>query len=528
MLPEDNDLTPVCPMGIEGHSWRRIACVYFPRFAIERWQRRMIREGESSLQDRPVALGADSPRGPVIHAINAVAEEAGVQVGGRVVDMRAVCPELIVKPASVDGDREILQRLMLWSRRWCPWTAVEGDSGLIMDTTGSDHLWGGESAMLDNIEQKMLSLGFHCNLAIAPTVGAAWALSRYGNGQEICSPNVLSDRAASLPVEALRLNASTVLLLGRLGLKTVGELAEVPLKPLARRFRRSEPSLNPLIRLDQMMGRAAEPINAPEEPSQFVAEKRLPEPSLDPAPYLPDLAESLCGDLAKAGSGARCLTLTVYRTDGDIERVEAATSQPTGDAGHVRRLFEGKLENLNPGFGFDMMTLEAPVAERVQVSTTRLDGSADGGMALARLVDRLSARFGGRAVMRPRFQESHVPERCETWQPALGKAEEHPGPAARPRPIRLMNPAEEIRAASVAPEGPPVRFVWRRSAHRVVRFTGPERIAPEWWKDKPDTRLRDYYAVESHKGTRLWIYREGIAGDGRGGAPRWFLQGVFE
>ena len=45
--------------------------------------------------------------------------------------------------------------------------------------------------------------------------------------------------------------------------------------------------------------------------------------------------------------------------------------------------------------------------------------------------------------------------------------------------------------------------------------------------DRPGTRLRDYFCVEDPGGRRLWIYREGLAHDGRGGAPRWFLHGVF-
>ncbi|NIL95746.1 MAG: DNA polymerase Y family protein, partial [Planctomycetales bacterium] len=63
--------------------------------------------------------------------------------------------------------------------------------------------------------------------------------------------------------------------------------------------------------------------------------------------------------------------------------------------------------------------------------------------------------------------------------------------------------------------------------HRVARYAGPERIAPEWWRDRPGTRLRDYFRIEDQSGRRYWLYREGLPDDGRGGAPRWFLHGVF-
>ena len=56
---------------------------------------------------------------------------------------------------------------------------------------------------------------------------------------------------------------------------------------------------------------------------------------------------------------------------------------------------------------------------------------------------------------------------------------------------------------------------------------GPERISPEWWRQHSTARLRDYYRVEDATGRRYWIYREGLAGDGRGGLPNWYIHGLF-
>ena len=93
--------------------------------------------------------------------------------------------------------------------------------------------------------------------------------------------------------------------------------------------------------------------------------------------------------------------------------------------------------------------------------------------------------------------------------------------------MRLFDHPEEVHVLYAVPEGPPAQFVWRRQTHRVARYAGPERIAPEWWADRPGTRLRDYYRVEDHLGARFWIFRSGRDGDGRGGPPAWFVHGVF-
>ena len=60
----------------------------------------------------------------------------------------------------------------------------------------------------------------------------------------------------------------------------------------------------------------------------------------------------------------------------------------------------------------------------------------------------------------------------------------------------------------------------------MIRCEGPERIAPEWWRERSTVRLRDYYRIEDSKGRRYWIYRHGLIGDGRGGLPDWYLQGL--
>lgn len=506
---------------------RRITVLHFPRLSINRWQWHMDRTGQAPPPEIPVALAVEGPHGPVIHATNRAADQLGIQTGARVVDMRALCPDLRVEFADTGGDAQALARLMLWVRRWCPWSAMDGSDGLVMDTTGSDHLWGGEAAMLREIEGKLSMLGLETNLACAPTHGAAWALARHGGVRAICGADDLAVKLAPLPVRSLRLAADTVLLLHRLGLKTVGALADVPRVSLARRFTSAPLVQNPLLRLDQMMGRLAEPLQSPDDPPQFSVQSTLPEPVMDPDPHLPAMAHELCTGLQAAGHGARRITLTVYKTDGDIDRIGVATSQATHDPAHILRLLDGKLERLNPGFGFDLITLDASVVEHIDVVQTRIDGGSDEGVQLARLIDRLSARFGADTIRRPAPHDSHVPERREGWRAAMADGAaplpQHP----RPRPLRLLQPPEDIRVLYAVPEGPPAQFMWRRQTHKVVRFEGPERIAPEWWADRPGTRLRDYYRIEDQNGCRYWLFREGIAGDGRGGAPRWCMQGIF-
>lgn len=494
---------------------------------MERWQKAQERMGSAPSDDLPQVLMIEGPHGPIVHAANRAARLAGVTVGARVVDMRALCPDLRVDYADPGGDRATMDRLALWARRWCPWTAVDGTGtdghGVILDTTGADHLWGGEAAMLEEIEARLSGLGFSARLALAPTWGAAWALARFGQVRAIWrGPADL----APLPVAGLRLGADTVLLLHRLGLKTVGDLSAVPRLGLARRFSRTDLAENPLLRLDQMTGQLPEPLAPPEAPPVFCADARLAEPIFDPTHHLPGLCADLCARLAHAGHGARRLRLSVYRTDGEVARIEVAMATPSREAAHLAFLFRDRLEKIDPGFGFDLISLEATVTEPLGVVQANLAGGTDAALELSHLVDRLAMHFGPGALSRPVARASHIPERAEARIPPMATIPDIVPPLAE-RPLRLLDHAEEIRVMYAVPEGPPAQFVWRRQTHRTVRYAGPERIAPEWWQDQPGTRLRDYFKVEDDKGRRYWLYREGLHDDGRGGDPRWFLHGMF-
>lgn len=474
--------------------------------------------------DLAMALAVEGPHGPVIHATNRAARINGVCIGGRVVDMRALCPHLRVEYADIIGDRTALDRLVLWARRWCPWTVADGIDGLVLETTGSEHLLGGETAMLIEMETRLSLLGLTSQLAVAPTWGAAWALARHGGARQVCPPDRIAAALAPLPVAALRLDTETSLLLHRLGLKTIGAVAQVPRLSMIRRFSRTGIAGNPLLRLDQAMGHLAEPVSSQAALPVFRVENRLPDPIEDPAPYLPGLCSDLCSLLAKESFGCRHLCLTVFRSDGEVSTVTATTSASSRDPDHLRRLIDGKLDRIDPGFGFDLITLEANAVEKLETVQTRLDGGADEALHLSCLIDRLTARFGQGSVKRPVLRESHVPERAEDRPRYPNEA--IPRTAAQ-RPLRLLDRPEEVRVLYSVPEGPPVQFIWRRQMHRVARYAGPERIAPEWWHDRPDTRLRDYFRIEDQAGQRLWLYREGVYGDGRGGDPRWFVHGMF-
>lgn len=480
-----------------------------------------------------LALIAEEQHGSVIKACNAVAAHAGIHMAMRLTDARTLWPNLQIAQHDKNGDTDFLHRLSLWAQRWGPWSAIDGDDGILIDVTGVPHLFGGVQSLCDDIAARFKAMNIEAQYAIAPNIGAAWALARYSSAGPIVKQTDLISALRPLPVSALRIDDKNITLLNRLGLKTIGALSEVPRTSLARRFRGAKsPYSNPLLRLDQVYGHIAETAAPITKDIPQRAFARVIEPILHTSilqPVLEKLAHELRESLARQHRGARRLIFCAYRVDGEIQQLQSELAQPTKDAAHMVKLFAPRLETLEAGFGFDSFALSAVWHEPLDNQQHDLSGEVPDHSALPRLIDRLSVRLGAQNIHRPIAVESHLPERAIAWGPALNMMQKpvQDNLPFHDRPIRLLDSPEYISVIYATPEGLPRLFKWRKNPHNIIKVSGPERIAPEWWREKSTARLRDYYKVEDEDGARFWIYRSGVIGDGRGGVPDWFLHGFF-
>ena len=344
------------------------------------------------------------------------------------------------------------------------------------------------------------------------------------------------DYLASLPLAALRLAPESVAALASVGLKRVADVLDRPRAPLAARFGEGL-----IRRINQALGQEDEPITPRLPVPPYVVERRFAEPialERDVLGAIEHLAGELYRALERRGEGARLLQAALFRADGKVYRVEVGTSAPVRDVARLRRLFAEKLgllgEACDPGFGFDVIRLSALVAERCDPVQTGL-AAPDHTTEFAHLIDRLGARFGLRRVVRLVPQDTHIPEFAVAAVPVhavkttanLNVQVVEQDSLGSVRPVRLFARPEPIEAIAEVPDGPPVRFKWRRVMHEVKHAEGPERIAMEWWRDdRGRTLTRDYFRVESRTGARVWLYREGLY-ERETAAPRWFLQGLF-
>ena len=483
----------------------------------------------------------------VLTAVDEAAEALGLTPGLALAQARAMHPAIDVLEEDSEADAALLETIAGWCLRYTPLVACDAPDGLLLDITGCAHLYAGERELVADLGRRIARAGFAYRIAIAGTIGAAWAAAH--DGQPAAYENG-GERAllAPLPLAALRIAPATVASLARVGLKRIGDIADLPRAPLTARFG------NELLRqLDRALGLEHEPLNPRLPVAPYIAEQRFHEPIAreeDVLGTIEKLAAQLSIALERRGDGARRIELTLFRTDGALRRIAVGCARPLRDAHDIRTLFAERLnalaDELDPGFGFDMARLSVVVAESAPPEQIGIGGEEEAN-ELVRLADRLSARLGSARVRRPVAQDSHIPELAAVTVAAQTTGKDHGWDAFHrhraevelpPRPLRLLTRPEPIEALAEVPDGPPLRFKWRRALHDVIAAEGPERIEGAWWSEQDGpagNRARDYFRVEDRSGLRFWLFRAGLYRDRdltraelpNAAPPSWYLHGTF-
>ncbi|MBN8857048.1 MAG: DNA polymerase Y family protein [Sphingobacteriales bacterium] len=497
---------------------KRLMAIWFPQLLAEGMLRR-----RPHLKDELFVVAAPDHGRMRITAVCPAAQKQGICIGMAVADARALVANIQVLDDEPQLPLHLLTGLGHWCIRYTPTVATDMPDGLLLDVSGCAHLWGGEEKYATDIQNRLKGFGYTTRIAIAGTIGTAWALARYGKQPVVLAPSG-EERVAlfSLPPAALRLENSIVERLQKLGLYTIGHFINMGRSILRRRF-----GAGLLNQMDQAFGWKEEPLTPlqPVEPYQ----ERLPclEPILTRSGIeiaLQQLLNILCERLTKEGKGLRKAVFKAYRVDGEVQQLEIGTHLPSQQATHLFKLFELKIDQIEPALGIELFVLEAPTVEKARSSQEALwHTSTVNDTRLAQLLDQLTGKLGKGIVHRYLPAEHFWPERSIKEAQELSEQPTTAWREDRPRPVRLLSVPEPVEVAAPIPDYPPMHFRHKGQLHSIKKADGPERIEREWWIDQG--QHRDYYVVEDDKGERFWLFRLGhYSGDK---PHQWYLHGFF-
>lgn len=477
------------------------------------------------LKDKPFVFVANEHGRIMITAINAIAQQQGIKVGMRAADAKAICPELETIDNKDDRCLKLLKGLGEWCIRFSPIVMIDEFSkdGLFMDISGCTHLWGGENQYLNELVGRLKSKGYTTQIAIADSLGTAWAASRFRTLNSCVTIGQDIDELMSLPPEALRLPEVTLSKLKKLGFYQIRALLSIPRSVLRRRFGEDF-----LMRLEQALGKRIEVIKPLKEPFQFQERLACLEPvktreGIEIA--LERLLGQLCLSLQKEEKGIRAVILTGYRVDNKLVQIHTGTNVASNDLEHLFKLFQLKIEKIRPGLGIELFTLEAVKVNNVKPEQEAfwLENKGISSQGVVQLLDRIAGKVGEGAIRRYLPAEHFWPERSLKNSLTIGERPSTDWRLDHPRPTELLKKPEPVDVMSVIPDSPPKFFIYKGAKHTIVKADGPERIEKEWWLD--NEKHRDYYQVEDERGQRYWLFRSGYYDNTEG--VQWFIHGFF-
>ncbi|WP_121356326.1 Y-family DNA polymerase [Flavisolibacter nicotianae] len=497
---------------------RRFVSIWLPCLVTD-WH---IRK-QPQLHNMPFVLKAPVRNRIVVTAVSPAALSLGIRTGTTLADAKALVPSLQALEHKLGLAEQLLQRMAEWCIRFTPVAAPDPLGGLLLDASGCAHLWGGEDAYLADICKRLTARGYSVRAAMADTIGAAWAVARYGNTAPVVDSGHHRKILLSLPVSSLRLEEEMIVRLHKLGLRQIKDVMALPQTSLRRRF-----GAQLIQRINQALGDEEECIQPVYPPEPF--QERLP--CLEPIRTLTGieialhhLLAALCDRLRKEGKGLRSAFFRVYRVDGGTQGIEIGTNRSSHNEEHLFHLFSLKLSTIEPKEGIELFLLEATKVEDATPLQESLweEGSGLQDPRLAELVDRLAGKLGQEAICRYLPAEHWWPERSFKKAASLDELPAAGWKLDRPRPLQLLSPPERIDVTAPIPDYPPMLFRYKGSVHKIVKADGPERIEQEWWIQ--DGKHRDYYCVEDEEGRRYWLFRSGHYNEEE--TPSWFLHGFF-
>ena len=463
---------------------------------------------------------------------------------------------LHLEPHDPVADRAALARLATACQRFTPtvgWEEPSADDDLLaspdtllLDIGGSAHLFDGEEKLARRVLTGLARRGLRAHVAVADTVGAAWACAHGAGWQartneatrsnsktsieptsgattsssdsalsnltllgksavaprpgfETASSAVVvpvgesSAALAALPVAALRLPARTLALLAELGLARVEQLMSLPRQEIPAR-------LGPEIgrRLDQALGLSSEVIECRSLLPPLEADFSFETPTTARAPLLVvlgDLLGQLTRVLDERRHGIQSLDCRLYLENGLVVSVPLGLVQPRADANYLRGLLELRFEQVQLAAAVSALRLRvvasAPLVHRQQELFVT-DLARDRQRHLAELLDQLTSRLGTDGVVRARLVSDAQPEQVCRYEPVLGSATATTNRAARRGKQAPLSGRRRRQRALLPERAAPVTF---RRPLRLAR----KPLTVEAWSVVPDGPLLRFRWTEGEE-----------------------------
>jgi protein ImuB len=410
-------------------------------------------------------------------------------------------------------------RLASRMRRFTPHVepSVEEPGVFWLDAKGLERLHDSLRSWATLVRSDLEAAGFRATVVVGFGRFGSYALARAKRGVLVLR-NRTDERAAArrVPLERLAVEPATRDALHKLGIGTVGQLVDLPVGGVSKRF---GPELLRLHRLATGDLRVPLQPERPEPPAMRrvvlghaeTNVERLIHAIEEPVHTLLDVVGKRGRALSELRIGFR------FERMGDhIEKIRPASA--TLNAKRLIELVRLRLRAVRKlPDGVEEVVLFARETEATRRQSQLLARKKRDLEAANRGLARVRAQLGDGAVVRARLREGHLPEGSFTWE-GVDALEE-----ARPRNVAVGRLVRRIHARPVPlpprPRQEPDGWMLRGlDQGPVVRVMGPYVVSGGWWNR---TVHREYHFAETRTGELLWVFYDRPR-------RRWYLHGRVE
>lgn len=517
----------------------RIACLLVADFPLA-----VCRRVEPELRGAPYAvLRGEGSRAAVV-ACSPEAAAYGARPGMSAAQARAVCADMIFRPASEDAARAAAQALYDVACAHSP-RVEEGTAGTVfLEIGGMDALYASEPELARSLVRCAAEIGFEAAAGVASSKVAARLAACGGSGRTVIPPGDEWSCLAPLPLALLEPEPPLAAALLRWGIRTLGELAALPAAALATRL---GPAAALLVRRARGEDEAPFVPRPPRRDFVEVVELDHGIESIEPFLFVARaMLERLMARLGLRGLVCGDLHLALRLANRGRDERRVAVAAPGREVKPLLTLLRLHLEAHPPASPVEKISIAA-TAERLrplQLDLLRPNGPAPAQLAMT--LARLTALCGGaERVGAPLVADSHRPDAYAVGEFAATAAGAATSAAAvsgsrLPIALRALRPPRELEvviappaacSASVADSGeePAGRLEFVRCSApsttgfhchgRVVMSAGPWREQGEWWREQP--YRRDYYDVQLSDGAVYRLFHDAASG-------KWFVDGWYD
>lgn len=381
---------------------------------------------------------------------------------------------------------------------------------VVMEIKGMERLLGSPQKIASIVAARA---GPHANVAVAPNRNAAVHAARGYRGVVVIPLGEEAARLGGLSIDVLDTSPEIKETLVLWGIRTLRDMAALPVEGLAERFGQEGVRLHKLSR-----GEASAPLKPERDSPVFAESLELEHPIdlLEPLSFvLSRQLHQLCDRLSQHGLSALELKLVLKLAN----RAE-----------HERQI-RLPVPMRNPILFLKLLTLELearpPLAPIVAVSLAMQPAKPRGlqeGLFLppspeAEKIEltlkRIAAIVGQENVGSPELVDTHRPG-AYRMAPALAEGTKL---AVTPATLAFRVFRPPLAAKVAPPSGPPEKVWTQRVQGSVLTSAGPWRTSGDWWTVHP--WARDDWDLSLSDGGLYRLYREFFSG-------RWFLEGQYD